>query len=504
MNTSKFDKEIEEFLFSVFRESCKALKRIIVGFTMLSEKKANYIWLIFWTILGILVCRLRFYIWDMLPIENGWSVAKYLIYITVLFPVIYLIYLGQEKERLVGEYNEKFEMIGFYKDSKTFNDTITRNISVKRNYPVFLGRERLGKKEIYTFRSDLSFQDWKKRHTDIETVFDFNIIKLETGKKSKKIIRLHTVPSEFGIEEYIQWSNDYIREKDFEITVGISMLEDVVFDLDKVPHALIAGLTGSGKSVLTRCILWQCIKKGAKIYMVDFKGGVEFGRQYEQFGEVITERDRVVEVLKELVEENTLRLQTFRNEEVKSLSEYNQRHPNKKLCRIVLFCDEVSEMLDKTGVSKSDKKVYEEIEKEMSTLARLARAPGINMILATQRPDAKIIPGQIKNNLPIRISGRMVDTHASEMVLGNTKATEIGDIRGRFMYNIGSDTFEFQAFAFNDSVLSDGDHQIGGMIRDQVIKVAKSISMNEADESTQVVAEDADLVSMSGKVYRGF
>ena len=89
------------------------------------------------------------------------------------------------------------------------------------------------------------------------------------------------------------------------------------------------------------------------------------------------------------------------------------------------------------------------------------------MLLATQRPDAKVIVGQIKNNLPIRISGRMVDSQASEMVLGNTKAAELGDTLGRFMYSVGADTWEFQAYNFQDSDIRPGNYQRGKMLLDE-------------------------------------
>ena len=75
--------------------------------------------------------------------------------------------------------------------------------------------------------------------------------------------------------------------------------------------------------------------------------------------------------------------------------------------------------------------------------------------------------GQIKNNLPIRISGRMMDDPASKMVLGNTEATKIDDeIKGRFMYNVGADTYEFQGYLFTEGALEKGSFQRGSMLID--------------------------------------
>lgn len=451
-------------IFNFFKGVYSFFKNIFIGIKKLPEKKSNFISLAIFTAAGTGLFLFKEKLWVYMPLSNPkLAPLKYLFYIAPGLPLLFLYWQGEDYAKFIAKFDEKFECIGFYGKGKRQKRNLNGEIVGVKDYPRFIGEQKDGKKVIYSFYTTIPLQEWKNKYRELETVLDCNIVKIENAKTTKQVIKLHTVPTDQGLKEYIPWSDEYIREEDFELVVGVAMLEDVVFDLNKVPHALIAGVTGSGKSVVLRCLLWQSIKKGAKIYMIDFKGGVEFGVEYERFGEVVTERQRTIEILKELVDENTARLNKFREMGVKNLGEYN-KIAKEKLCRIMVFCDEVSEMLDKTGVSNEDKKVYAEIEKHMSTLARLARATGINMILATQRPDAKVIPGQIKNNLPIRISGRMVDPQASEMVLGNTKATDLSDIRGRFLYTIGADTFEFQAYYFDDSQLKVGNYQVGGML----------------------------------------
>ena len=70
-----------------------------------------------------------------------------------------------------------------------------------------------------------------------------------------------------------------------------------------------------------------------------------------------------------------------------------------------------------------------------------------------QRPDAQVLTGQIKNNIPVRISGRFADKAASEIVLGNTDAVDLPDIKGRFLYKVGNETLHFQAFYFDDETM---------------------------------------------------
>lgn len=118
---------------------------------------------------------------------------------------------------------------------------------------------------------------------------------------------------------------------------------------------------------------------------------------------------------------------------------------------MVFACDEVAEVLDKSGRNKEDKELLGQIESRLATIARLGRAFGIHLILATQRPDANIIHGQIKNNLDFRVCGR-ADNVLSMIILDNTSAADQipKDARGRF---ITADGTVFQGFLFDDRQL---------------------------------------------------
>ncbi len=108
-------------------------------------------------------------------------------------------------------------------------------------------------------------------------------------------------------------------------------------------------------------------------------------------------------------------------------------------------------MLDRTGRSKEDKELLAQIESRLATIARLGRAFGIHLILATQRPDATIIPGQIKNNLDFRVCGR-ADNVLSQIILDNTSAAEQipKDARGRFILGDGT---VFQGYLLDEGRL---------------------------------------------------
>ena len=119
--------------------------------------------------------------------------------------------------------------------------------------------------------------------------------------------------------------------------------------------------------------------------------------------------------------------------------------------RRIFACDEVAEVLDKTGLSPEEKKLISQIENKLSIIARQGRAFGIHLILATQRPDANLIPGQIRTNLGCRICGR-ADNILSQIILDSTAAADQipKESRGRFRLHDGT---LFQGYWFDENTL---------------------------------------------------
>ena len=455
MNQKKID-PFEEFLNVVIKGVGRVFKYVFTGIRSLRNFKLLITFVIS-VIISIIVwlSKNKLLSIEMLFGRNFPVIVRYFMYWgLLLIPFFCLMIIGRLQHMKAEKYYKIFADIRFIgKDDK---------------YPHLIKKEQDQdrKKTILTFKSHIPLSDWQKSQNLLETGLDCNIRATREGN-NKKIVELVTVPSSFKISEMILWDDSYIKGEDGVLCIGESDLDKVVFDLNRTPHVLAAGETGSGKSVILRAILWQMINKGARVYMLDFKGGVEFSKVYEKFGEVVTDRERALKILQKLVRENASRLNLFRNLEVKNLKEYNEK-TGSNLCRIGVFIDEIAEMLDKKGVSKEDRAIFEQLEGALSTLARLSRATGINLMLGVQRPDANVLPGQIKNNIPVRISGRFADKVASEIVLGNTAACNLPDVKGRFLYKVGNETIEFQAFYFDDNQhLKDIDISVGNMLTEK-------------------------------------
>ena len=303
---------------------------------------------------------------------------------------------------------------------------------------------------IWEFRNQsIPLAEWEDNRAAIEAALDISIIKMTYGKGKSRVL-VYAVPALIDLPEILCWKDKYLSPESFVLVLGESLLGPVTVNLAHIPHILLGGSTGSGKSVLLKLLLMQAMKKGARVYIADFKGGVDFPPLWNRDCRICFEETDLLGLLTDLVAELERREEIFRTAGCSSIDTYN-KSTGENLQRIIFACDEVAEVLDKTGADAERKKLLAQIENRLSTIARQGRAFGIHLILATQRPDAAIIPGQIRNNMDFRVCGR-ADSVLSSIILDNTDAADLipKDARGRFLLHDGT---IFQAYWFEESDL---------------------------------------------------
>lgn len=200
--------------------------------------------------------------------------------------------------------------------------------------------------------------------------------------------------------------------------------KSVVADLSKMPHLLIAGTTGSGKSVcvntIIMSILYNASPEEVKLLMIDPKV-VElniYNGIPHLILPVVTDPKKAAIALGWAVNEMTRRYEEFAKTGTKDISSYNHKHPEEKMPKIVVLIDELSDLM---MVAPN------QVEDAIARLAQMARAAGIHLIVATQRPSVDVITGLIKANVPSRISfavssgidsRTILDTVGAEKLLG--------------------------------------------------------------------------------------
>jgi S-DNA-T family DNA segregation ATPase FtsK/SpoIIIE len=200
----------------------------------------------------------------------------------------------------------------------------------------------------------------------------------------------------------------------------------VVMDLTRAPHMLIAGATGSGKSVCINAIvaglLMQHGPESLRFVMVDPKM-VElpgYNGIPHLYGKVITDVEQVMGALTWLLIQMDERYQLFRNVGVRNIDAYNatvvQQKGGQPLPYIVLVIDELADLMMTAA---------EDIERQICRLAQMARATGIHLILATQRPSTDVITGLIKANFPTRIAFAVTSQIDSRVILDSPGAERL-------------------------------------------------------------------------------
>lgn len=200
----------------------------------------------------------------------------------------------------------------------------------------------------------------------------------------------------------------------------------VVADLASMPHLLVAGTTGSGKSVciatLTMCLAMNNTPEDLKIVMIDPKMVelVRFNGLPHLFGKVETDLERILGVLRWTVAEMDRRYKILESSRSRNINTYNKKMRRKKdaehLPHIVLMLDELADLMMSAP---------EQTEPALVRLAQMARATGIHLVVATQRPSTDVVTGLIKANFPARISFAVASSVDSRVILDSAGAESL-------------------------------------------------------------------------------
>ena len=231
----------------------------------------------------------------------------------------------------------------------------------------------------------------------------------------------------------------YVKGGPLELAIGRDAEgAPIVADLAKMPHLLIAGTTGSGKSVMINSIITALLMRGrpedVRLVMVDPKR-VElagYNGLPHLYVPVVTEPKQAASALQWAVSEMERRLKVFEKLNVRKISDYNTKqaagefehydNPPKKMPYLVIIIDELSDLMMVAG---------KDVEASIVRIAQLGRAAGIHLIVATQRPSSNVVTGLIKANISNRIAFNVATGIDSRVIIdqmGAEKLTGLGDM----------------------------------------------------------------------------
>ncbi len=294
----------------------------------------------------------------------------------------------------------------------------------------------------------LPLETWIDKQSTIESALNIIIINSQYGA-NRRTIRLTVLSGDKTLPDYIEWDWSYLPNEKNTLALGESVTGAVTVNLKDTPHLLIAGSTGSGKSILIKAIVAQCLAHDDCVILCDLKG-LDFNTFHWMTTkiEVLTDVTAVKNMLIHVTDELHKRAKDAQRFYADPLNKDKQLPPVQSI-RICI--DEITALTDKTALDKDGKAEIDSILRSLTLIATQGRAFNITLILSTQRPDVDAIPGKIKANIDGRICGR-ADNTLSLIVLDNADANDRipKDSHGLFLTNMGT---LFKGYYFTDSML---------------------------------------------------
>jgi len=280
-----------------------------------------------------------------------------------------------------------------------------------------------------------------------------------------------------------------------------------VIDLSKSPHLLVAGTTGSGKSVfintLLASILYKFSPEELRLILIDPKM-LELS-VYNDIAHlltpVVTEPKKAIIALKWVCKEMERRYSMMNEEGTRSLEGYNEKS-QEKLPFIVVFIDEMADLMMTAG---------KEVEHYVQRLAQMARACGIHLVMATQRPSVDIITGSIKANFPSRISFQVASKYDSRTVLGEIGAEQLLGNGDLLMSKNGSSLIRYQSAFISDNEVNKLINQIKKSQKVNYLDELEIVINNNdegldtlSDEDEELISKSIDLIKNSNKASTSY
>ena len=322
-------------------------------------------------------------------------------------------------------------------------------------------------------------------------------IGIEVPNKKKSIVSMKSLLS----------SKKFIESNmELPITLGKTISnETFVVDLTKMPHLLMAGATGQGKSVGINAILTSMIYKKhpaeVKFVLVDPKK-IELSifnkieRHYlaklsDSDDAIIIDNDKVINTLNSLCIEMDKRYELLKDAMTRNIKEYNEKFISRKLNPenghtflpyIVLVIDEFADLIMTAG---------KEVETPLARLAQLSRAVGIHLIIATQRPSVNVITGLIKANFPARIAFRVTSKIDSRTILDTGGAEQLIG-RGDLLYSQSNELTRIQCGFIDTSEVEKLSDYVGSQTGYTSAYILPEFSKEDGKDSSNISLEDRD------------
>lgn len=306
------------------------------------------------------------------------------------------------------------------------------------------------KKKILIASQGIGLDQYLSRKSDLESSFGAIVEEIRVSPKSRKLVEISLAEKELPtIVNYKDCLSKLTEPHSF--LIGESLGGVISQPIRSLPHLLIAGTSGNGKSVFFNQTLISLIRTSPHIqlYLLDLKLGVEV-KAYSGLPNVriAKDTDEAVNLLQAVVTEMTERFKYLEKSGRKLIDPVRDKRD-----LIVVGVDEASVLYKKKSGDRNAKEATNLARELTDEITKLGRAAGIHLIAATQKVTTKTIETDVQENIGGRVCFRVGTLQGSNTVLGNKMAYELPDIKGRAIWNCGNDFFEVQTPFLSESMI---------------------------------------------------
>lgn len=341
----------------------------------------------------------------------------------------FLVFLGARAIYQKRKMKENFESIGL---ANKFGQV-----------PILIYQKQLDEfRDLMCFNAmSVGLDTFELKRQELEAAFGKPI---ESIKRSSDVKRVEIVFSTKRLSSGIHFLETAERQalKPDQFYVGETMKGILTTDIKKLPHLMIAGTTGAGKSVFFKQVLTSLLRSSnhLQIYFIDLKNGLE-AIDFKDAPNVAIAKNtnEALYFLEKVYSEMNKRFKYLETKGFKSIEPQRD-----KMDRIVIAVDEASELYADKSKFDSDYEDSAQIQSLTNSIARLGRAAGIHLILATQKVNKESINTVIQENISARMCFKMNTLQGSLQVLGNKSALDLSTIPGRGIWQWGNEEFEVQ------------------------------------------------------------